>query len=68
MPVFDDASEDEGRAQGLVSQLGCCERELIRSALARHGSRPRAVAAALGISEKTLLRRMAEYKLGGAGS
>ncbi len=68
MPVFDDAADDDdGRAGDLVSQLGRCERELIRSALARHGSRPRPVAAALGISEKTLLRRMAEYKLGGSG-
>ena len=67
MPVFDAAADDEGRAEGLVSQLGRCERELIRTALARHGHRPREVAAALGISEKTLLRRMAEYKLGGTG-
>jgi two-component system, NtrC family, C4-dicarboxylate transport response regulator DctD len=49
--------------QGLLSQLGQCERELIRAALVRHGRRPHAVAAELGISEKTLSRRIAAFGL-----
>jgi DNA-binding NtrC family response regulator len=67
LPVFHDEPEEAGRPQGLDLQLGRCERELIRTALARHNSRLRSVAAELGISEKTLLRRLAEHKLDAAG-
>jgi two-component system C4-dicarboxylate transport response regulator DctD len=63
LPVFPDEAEPGARPQALVSQLGQCERALITTALVRHGSQTRPAAAELGISEKTLQRRMSEYQI-----
>ena len=48
---------------GLEAQLACCERELIVATLTRHGHRMSSAASELGISEKTLSRRLALYRL-----
>jgi two-component system, NtrC family, C4-dicarboxylate transport response regulator DctD len=52
-----------GDATGLESHMARCERELITAALARHGRRLAAAATELAVSEKTLSRRIAAYKL-----
>ena len=39
------------------------ERELIRRALAKHGNRRKQAAAELGISERTLYRKIKEFGL-----
>lgn len=57
----DDGMVDE--AMSLDAQLAHCERELIRTALERNGRNLQATALALGISEKTLSRRVATYGL-----
>jgi two-component system C4-dicarboxylate transport response regulator DctD len=57
---------DDGLAEestSLDAQLAHCERALIKSALERHGRSLQATAQALGISEKTLSRRVATYGL-----
>ena len=47
----------------LACQLALCERELIQSALDRHDSRLAKAAGDLGISAKTLARRMSAYRM-----
>lgn len=67
LPVLPDEAELGARSPALVSQLGQCEKVLIKTALVRHGSQTRPAAAELGISEKTLQRRMSEYHIEDSG-
>jgi len=55
---FDDADEVEETLSLLES-----ERELIRKALSKHGNRRKQAAAELGISERTLYRKIKEFGL-----
>ena len=61
-----DDSDYGDPSRSLFSHLASCERGLIKSALVRHGRRLADVAAELAISEKTLSRRIAAYRLGAA--
>jgi two-component system C4-dicarboxylate transport response regulator DctD len=63
LKVLPEETEVVDNTQGLASQLADCERELIVAALARNGGRMAAAAAELGISEKTLSRRVATYRI-----
>lgn len=47
----------------LAAQVDACERELIRATLERHAGRLRDAAAALGLSERTLSRRIVSHGL-----
>jgi DNA-binding NtrC family response regulator len=62
--VLPDDAQASDQPQELASQLALCERELIKTALDRHESRLAAVAVDLGISEKTLTRRISAFRLG----
>jgi two-component system, NtrC family, C4-dicarboxylate transport response regulator DctD len=53
-----------GQPGTLADELALCERRLIQAALERHGRRLRAAAEELGISEKTLSRRISEHGIG----
>jgi transcriptional regulator with PAS, ATPase and Fis domain len=46
-----------------VLSLQDSERELIRKALVKHGNRRKNAASELGISERTLYRKIKEYDL-----
>lgn len=48
---------------GADDDIQLCERNLIYSALCRHGGNRKATAAELGISERTLYRKITEYNL-----
>jgi DNA-binding NtrC family response regulator len=63
MPPLPDMGVAEAPKAELRTQLGAYEREVIRVALDRHAHDTAATAAELGVSEKTLTRRMAEYGL-----
>jgi two-component system, NtrC family, C4-dicarboxylate transport response regulator DctD len=56
------AMVNEGTAL-LAAQVDACERELIRATLERHEGRLREAAAALGVSERTLSRRIVRHGL-----
>jgi DNA-binding NtrC family response regulator len=63
LKVLPEGATVDPAPEGLQGQLARCERELIASTLARHDQRLFPTAAELGISEKTLSRRMASYQL-----
>ena len=63
MPPLPDEGMAEAPTPDLSVQLGAYEQQLIRIALERHAHDVVATAAELGVSEKTLTRRMLEYGL-----
>jgi two-component system, response regulator AauR len=63
MPPLPDQGMALSPTPDLGTQLGAFERELIRIALDRHDHDIGATAAELGVSEKTIARRMSEYGL-----
>ena len=63
MPPLPDEGMAEAPTPNLSVQLGAYEHQLIRVALERHDFDVVATAAELGVSEKTLTRRMTEYGL-----
>jgi len=64
LPLLDAApSASSTTTTGLTDRLEACERELILKVLEKHDNRQGPAAAELGISQKTLSRRMAEYEL-----
>jgi two-component system C4-dicarboxylate transport response regulator DctD len=58
-----EGAQADGAEAGLTARLACCERELIAATLTKHGYRLLPTATELGISEKTLSRRIAAYRL-----
>ena len=62
-PVHEAETVEEAEAVEEPMALGDLERQMIRRALERHGGRRKAAAADLGISERTLYRKIKEYGL-----
>ena len=62
-PVHEAETVEEAEAVEEPMALGDLERQTIRRALERHGGRRKAAAADLGISERTLYRKIKEYGL-----
>ena len=62
-PVHEAETVEEAEAVDEPMALGDLERQMIRRALERHGGRRKAAAADLGISERTLYRKIKEYGL-----
>ena len=62
-PVHEAETVEEAEAVEEPMALGDLERQMIRRALERHGVRRKAAAADLGISERTLYRKIKEYGL-----
>ena len=61
--VHEAETVEEAEAVEEPMALGDLERQMIRRALERHGGRRKAAAADLGISERTLYRKIKEYGL-----
>ena len=62
-PVHEAETVEEAEEIEEPMALGDLERQMIRRALERHGGRRKAAAADLGISERTLYRKIKEYGL-----
>ena len=62
-PVHEAETVEEAEAVEEPMALGDLERQMIRRALERHGGRRKAAASDLGISERTLYRKIKEYGL-----
>ena len=62
-PVHEAETVEEAEEVEEPMALGDLERQMIRRALERHGGRRKAAAADLGISERTLYRKIKEYGL-----